>query len=153
MAAVIVLTGLADKLAVLRPAWPLARSFPWSSSQRVAADALFLFLHALLPVFLVALRHPGAALCILGLLPFLALRAAGDIRRVPLLRTGVRPFLIESVSLAALLGLLPGTALLGIAAAPAAFFAARTSERALKVTRWSDLHHASFGDTLSWSGE
>jgi hypothetical protein len=153
LAAVIMLAGLADKLAIRRPAWPLARSFPWSSSQRVTADALFLFLHALLPASLVALRHPGAAACILGLLPFLALRAAGDIRRAPLLRTGARPFLIESFCLAALLSLLPWTALLGIAAAPAAFVAARNNERRLKVTRWSDVRHTTFGDTLSWSAE
>jgi hypothetical protein len=153
VAVVMLLAGMAGRLAVRRPAWPLARSFPWSSSQRVAADAVFLGLHALVPVIFVALRHPGAAACTLGLLPFLALRAAAYIRIVPLLRGGMGRFLVEGCAAAALLSLLPWTALLGLAAAPAAFAAARKMECSIKVTCWSDLHHAARGDTFSWSEE
>ncbi|MBZ5496241.1 MAG: hypothetical protein LAP85_07555 [Acidobacteriia bacterium] len=151
MAVVLVLAGLANKLAERRPAWPLARSFPWSSSQRVASDALFLGVHALPPVLILALRYPGGAACVLGVLPFLALRASGYIRLVPGLLAGARRFLIEGFSLAALLGLIPWMSLVCLVATPLSFIAARRSERALKVTCWSDLHHAALGDTLSWS--
>jgi hypothetical protein len=152
-AVVMLLAGLAGKLAVHRPAWPLSRSFPWSSSQRVAADAMFLSLHALVPVAFVAMRNPGAAACTLGLLPFLALRAAAYVRMVPQLRGGMGRFLVEGSAAAALLSLLPWTALVGMAAAPAAFAAARKMECSIKVTCWSDFHHSARGDTLSWSEE
>ncbi|MGA2260406.1 MAG: hypothetical protein ABSH28_03100 [Acidobacteriota bacterium] len=153
MAAVFVLAGLANKLAERRPAWPLARSLPWSSSRRVATDALFLGLHALIPIFFLVVRYPYSAACALGVLPFLALRAAGYIRLVPGLLAGARRFLIEGSCLAALLGLFPWMSLICLAATPLPFIAARRSERALKVTRWTDLHHEAFGDALSWSAE
>jgi hypothetical protein len=38
---------LGDSLAVLRPAWPWARSLPWSAAQRVRSDAQLLAAHAL----------------------------------------------------------------------------------------------------------
>jgi hypothetical protein len=148
---VLVLSGFVNKLAERRPAWPLARSFPWSSAQRVLADAWFMGAHALLPILILFVRDPAQAACVLSLLPFLALRAAGSIRLVPELLAGARRFLIEGMGLAALLALSPWFSLFGIVAAPLAFFGARRSERALKVTSWSDLHHSALGDTLSWS--
>jgi hypothetical protein len=151
MAAVLVLAGLANKLAERRPAWPLARSFPWSSAHRVATDACFLMLHALIPVLLLAVRYPASAACVLGILPFLSLRAAGYIRLIPNLLTGARRFLVEGFCLAAMLGLFPWMSLVVLAASPLPFLAARRNERALKVTRWTDLHHEAFGDTHSWS--
>lgn len=150
-AVVLVLAGLVNKLAERRPAWPLARSFPWSSAQRVAADARFLGVHALLPVFVLFPAYPFEAACTLGLLPFLTFRAAGYVRLVPGLLAGARRFLIEGFCLAALMGLSPWIGLLGMVATPLAFLAARRNERALKVTSWTDLHHAALGDTLSWS--
>jgi hypothetical protein len=151
MAAVLVLAGMVNKLAERRPAWPLARSFPSSSSQRVAADAAFLGVHALLPVLIAAVRFPGSAAGVLGLLPFLSLRAAGYIRLIPGLLAGARRFLVEGFCIAAILALFPWVSLICLVAAPLAFIAARKNERALKVTRWSDLHHAALGDPLSWS--
>ncbi len=151
MAIVLVLSGLANKLAERRPAWPLARSFPWSSSQRVTGDALLMAAHALPPILFLIPRDPGAAACVLGLLPFLSLRAAGYIRLVPGMLAGARRFLIEGSCLAALAGLSPWVSLLCLAATPLAFMGARRNERSLKVTCWSDLHHTALGDTLSWS--
>jgi hypothetical protein len=150
-AVVLILAGLADKLAERRPAWPLARSFPWSSAQRVTSDALLVGLLGLPPVFVIAFHSPGNAACILAMLPFLSFRAAGYIRLVPELTAGARRFLIEGAGLAALLGLFPWLSLFCLAMAPLALMAAIRSERALKVTRWSDLHHAALGDSLSWS--
>ena len=152
-AAVILLAGMAGGLAVRRPAWPLARSFPWSASQRVAADAVFLGLHALIPVIFIALRHPGAAACILALLPFLALRA-----------TAVYP---DCAHAAQWDGSIPGRRLCRCCLAEPApvdrtpgpgrrscsLSIARNAECAIKVTCWSDFHHAARGDTFSWSEE
>jgi hypothetical protein len=151
MAVAVLLAGLADKIALRRPPWPLARSFPWSAAQRVTSDALFLSLHALLPVYILFVRHPASGICVLGLMPLLALRAATYIRRIPQLRVGAVHFLAEGSALAALLSLLPWVGLLCLAATPLAFVAARNSERSLKVTCWTDRHHEAIGDPLSWS--
>ena len=150
-AVVLVLGGLVNKLAERRPAWPLARSFPWSSAQRIATDAQFMGIHSLLPLLVLFLRHPGEAACVLGLVPFLALRAAGHIRLVPGLLAGARRFLIEGFCVAALLAFSPWISLVCLMAAPLAFLGAIRNERSLKVTCWSDLHHTALGDTLSWS--
>jgi hypothetical protein len=151
MTVVLVLTGLVANLAERRPAWPWARSLSWSSSRRILSDSLFLGFHSILFLPILAVQFPASAACILGLLPFLALRAAGHVRQVPGLRTAGGRFLMEGFFLGALLSLQPWISILCLAAAPVAFGAARASERNLKVTCWSDLHHAAFGDTLSWS--
>jgi len=147
----LILAGLAGKLAERRPAWPLARSFPWSSAQRVTRDALFMGALGLLPALALAFRSPGNAACMLAILPLLSFRAAGYVRLVPELPAGARRFLIEGAALAGLLGLFPWLCLFCLAAAPLAYMAAVRNERTLKVTRWSDLHHAAIGDSLSWS--
>lgn len=151
MAVVILLAGLADKVALRRPPWPLARSFPWSAAQRVTSDALFLSLHALPLVCILFVRHPASGVCVLGLMPLLALRAATYIRRISQLRVGAVHFLAEGSSLAALLSLLPWASFLCLAVTPLAFITARNSERLLKVTCWTDRHHEAIGDPLSWS--
>jgi hypothetical protein len=151
MAIVVLLAGLADKIALRRPPWPLARSFPWSAAQRVTSDALFLSLHGLPLVCILSVRHPVSGICVLSLTPLLALRAATYIRRISQLRAGAVHFLAEGSALAGLLSLLPWAGLLCLAATPLAFITARNSERSLKVTRWTDRHHEAIGDPLSWS--
>jgi hypothetical protein len=151
LAMVAVLAQLAEALAVRRPAWPWARSLPWSAAQRVRADALLLGLHAL-PLALAAVRISPAALASLALLPLLALRAAGAMRRAPERRTGAAgEILLEGSLLAALAALLPWTGLLALAAAPWALGAAAERERRQKVSRWLELHHLAAGDPQSWS--
>lgn len=151
LAAVLVLAGLANKLAERRPVWPLARSFPWSAAQRIREDAMFLGFHAILPVLIVALRYPLSAVQILAVIPWLVFRAAAYVRIVPRLLAGARRFLVEGACAAALVCLVPWMSLLLLAAAPLAFISARRSERTLKATAWEELHHAPLGDTLSWS--
>ncbi len=151
MAAVLVMASLAGNLSSRRPAWPLARSFPWSSAQRVASDSAFLILHALLPTALLAARFPAAAWYVLGLLPLLSFRAAEEARHRAEFRGETVRFMAEGFALAALVSLLPWTILLCLLAAMPAFISARNVERTSKVTRWSDRRHSPFGDTMSWS--
>ncbi len=151
LAAVLVLAQMAEALAVRRPAWPWARSLPWSSARRVGADALLLALHAL-PLALAAVRVSPAALASLAILPLLSLRAAGAMRRAPERRMGAAgEILLEGSLLAALVALLPWTALLALAAAPWALRAAAARDRQQKVSRWLELHHLAAGDPQSWS--
>jgi hypothetical protein len=151
MAAALAFSGLANKLAERRPVWPLARSFPWAASHRVGLDALFMGLHAVLPVIVVAVFYPAGAAHVLAVLPFLAFRAAEYVRVVPQLLSGVRRFLVEGSCAAALVALLPWMSLVFLAAAPMAFLSSRHSGRSVKATCWQDLHHAPIGDTYSWS--
>ena len=87
-----------------------------------------------------------------GILPFLAMRAAGAMRRAPERRTGAAgEIFFEGALLAALVALLPWTALLPLAATPWALRAAAERERRQKVSRWLELHHLAAGDPQSWS--
>lgn len=151
LAATLVLAQLSEALAVRRPAWPWSRSLPWSAARRVLADALLLGLHAL-PLALVAVRISPAALAVLAILPLLAVRSAGAVRRAPERRTGAAgEILLEGCLLSALVALLPWTSLLALAAVPWALRAAAERDRRQKVSRWLELHHLAAGDPQSWS--
>jgi hypothetical protein len=150
-AVALLLSQMAESLAVRRPAWPWSRSLPWSAARRVGSDALFLGLHALPLVLLTAWIDP-AALTVLAVLPPLAVRAAGAVRRAPERRTGAAGEILgEGFFLSALVALLPWTALFALAATPFAVRAAAERERRQKVSRWLELHHLAAGDPQSWS--
>ena len=150
-AVVLLLSQMGESLAVRRPAWPWSRSLPWSAARRVGADALFLGLHAL-PLVLLAAWIDPAALAVLAILPPLAARAAGAMRRAPERRTGAAGEILgEGFFLSALVALLPWTALLALVATPFAVRAAAERERRQKVSRWLELHHLAAGDPQSWS--
>ena len=149
---VLLLADLGEALAVRRPAWPWARSLPWSARRRAAFDAAFLGGHALVAVAVAAALSPLAALALLALLPLLAARAAGAVRRAPERRTGASgEILVEGLLAAAAVALLPWLALALLAATPAALAAAAERERRQKVSRWLELHHLAVGDPQSWS--
>jgi len=152
LSAVAVLAQMAEALAVRRPAWPWSRSLPWSSARRVGADALILGAHALPLVLLAAWIHP-TALVALAILPFLAVRAAGAMRRGSRAadrrrrrdRDGGRsprgPGRPAS----------PGPPCSPSRRVPWAVKAAAERERRQKVSRWLELHHLAAGDPQSWS--
>jgi hypothetical protein len=151
LAVVCVLAQMSEALAVRRPAWPWSRSLPWSAARRAGADALLLAAHAL-PLVLLAARIDPAALVILAILPLLAVRAAGAMRRAPERRTGAAgEVFLEGSLLSALVALLPWAALLALVGIPWALRAAAERERRQKVSRWLELHHLAAGDPQSWS--
>ncbi|HEY8022216.1 MAG TPA: hypothetical protein VIH93_14015, partial [Thermoanaerobaculia bacterium] len=151
-AAVLLLAQLGEALAVQRPAWPWARSLPQSALARVAADALFLGVHASPGVALAAWIAPRAALPVALALPYLALRAAGALRRAPERKIGASgEILMEGMWLAAAVALLPWASLALAAAAPLAARWAAERERRQKVSRWLEIHHLAAGDPQSWS--
>ncbi|MES1241575.1 MAG: hypothetical protein ABUT39_08140 [Acidobacteriota bacterium] len=151
-AVVFLLAGLAESLAVRRPAWPWSRSLPWTASRRVLFDALFLGAHALPLVLLTAWIEPVAALAVLAEIPLLAVRSAGAVRRAPERRTGASgEIFLEGLLLAAAVALLPWVSLLALLGAPPAVRAAAEREREQKVSRWQEIHHLAAGDPQSWS--
>jgi hypothetical protein len=147
-----VLADLGEALGVRRPAWPWSRSLPWSAMARVRTDAALLAVHALPPLLLTAWIDPLASLAVLAVTPFLAVRAAGAIRRAPERRTGASgEIILQGSLLAALVALLPWISLLPLLGVPWALRAAAERERAQKVSRWLELHHLAVGDPQSWS--
>jgi hypothetical protein len=147
------LSAVSETLAVRRPVWPWARSLPWGSRRRVGEDALFLACLALPCLAAGQYLHRAAALSTLLLLPALALRAAGSIRRVRERRFGVGSFAGEACFAAAVIALVPWSQWAApLLAAPAMWAATRVESRQ-KVTRWLEAHHASSGDSQSWSDE
>jgi hypothetical protein len=153
LACVALLAALAGALAERRPAWPWARSLPVAAARRVRDDALLLGLACLPPLAATALLCPVAAAPLAATVPLLAAAAAAALRRPPAARLGARGELtIEGLLAAALVSLLPWTALALLAAAPLALRAAAHRERELKVSLWLERHHLAAGDPLSWSG-
>lgn len=155
VAVVLLLAQVGEALAVLRPAWPWVRSLPWSAGRRVLADAALLVGIAG-PVVAAAGFLPGASLAsflaVAALLPLLALRAAGAIRRAPEASSGASGEILgEGLFAAGLVALLPWLALLALLAAPLALRLAADRERRQKVSRWLPLHHLAAGDPQSWS--
>jgi hypothetical protein len=151
-AVVFLLADLGEALGVRRPAWPWARSLPWSADRRVRSDAAFLAVHALPLLALTAKIDLLAGVAVLAVTPWLVARAAGAVRRAPERRTGASgEILIEGFLLAAALALLPWLALLALAGTPWALRVAAERERAQKVSRWLELHHLAVGDPQSWS--
>jgi hypothetical protein len=149
---VTVISILSESLAVRRPVWPWLRSLPSSSQRRVAEDAVFLALHSLPVLAIGALFHWQAALATLSILPFVALRACGSMRRLRSRASAARTLVAEACLASAILALLPWSVAVWPVAAIAAFGYASQAELEQKVTRWLEVHHDTGGDSLSWSG-
>lgn len=152
IALALLLSLLAEPLAVRRPPWPWARSLPWSSGERVLEDALLLGIHTLPFLMVGAMLHLLAVTAAASLVPLLSLRASGIMRRAREKRLGVMTLFVEGCFCSALLALVPWTAVGWLTAAPLAYRRACAAERGLKVTRWFEAHHQAAGDTLSGSG-
>jgi hypothetical protein len=147
VAVALLLAALARTLAVRRPAWPWARSLPWSARRRVGEDAALLGALCLPWVALTAWLAPAAALPLAGFIPLLAVRAAGAARRGPESRRGpAGEVLSEGLLLAGLLALLPWAAPALLAAVPWAVAAAAARERRQDIGRWQPRHHLAVGD-------
>jgi hypothetical protein len=143
--------GVAARVASRCPAWAWARSLPWSSSQRIRSDALFLALHALPLMAALAFIELRAVIPVLAVLPLLSLRAAAHVRYLHERRGGGVGPGVEGFLTASVLALLPWVSYLALAGAVPAFFAAREAERRLKATGWRELRPTASGDPQSWS--
>lgn len=148
------LAALAEPMAVRRPAWPWARSLPWSARGRVAHDVAMLFGTCLPLLVTAAWVEPSSLPPLCGLTGLLAIRAAGALRRAPERRTGAAgEVLAEGAFLAAWVALVPLLAWLLAGLIPVALRLAAERERSQRVSRWLALHHQAAGDPLSWSAE
>ena len=151
MACALSLCGLCNALAARRPAWPFARSFPWSALDRIVDDSLFFAIHAVPFVLSVLWISPVSALAVLSVVPFMSVRAAEYVRQIPERRAALFGYLGETAFAAAVLTLVPWSAFFWLLVTVWALRSAAESERRLKSTDWFELHHESAGDTSAWS--
>jgi hypothetical protein len=151
MACAFSLSRLCSALASRRPAWPFARSFPWSAISRIVDDSLFFAIHAVPFVLLVVFTRPAAGLPVLSLVPVMSIRAAEYVRRIPERRAAGAAYLGESVVAGIILTLLPWSAIVWLLVMVWALRSAAESERWLKSTDWFELHHETVGDTSAWT--
>ena len=143
---------LADMLASRRPPWAWARSLPWASEKRIAADFCFIGLHTVPLLILVAIMNLKSALPLAVSLPLLVVQASGAMRQVAERRTGSYGLVLLNGTLGALsLSLIPLISLVFLALTPLAFKIAAEKEKNQKVSLWLELHHLAAGDPLSWS--
>ncbi len=151
---VLLLSGLAERLAVRRPVWPWARSLPVSAARRVGEDALYLAVPCLVPLAATAALDAAAALTVSTCLPTLALLAAGALRADRPASGGVASGVLGAGTLiAAWVAVLPWLALPTLLAAPIALRAGAARDRRVKVGHWDERHHRAVGDPLSWNAQ
>jgi hypothetical protein len=147
LALIALAAGLASSITGARPAWPWARSLPWSAQQRVAGDAA---LHAVamlpVPICLALLDWRAALALAMVVLPLAATAAAA-------VRSGVRrqtsaggEISAVGVAFCAAIALWPWTAGLALATTPMLFASAVHRERSMITSRFEELHHDAAGD-------
>ncbi|MEP7345293.1 MAG: hypothetical protein ABI877_08500 [Gemmatimonadaceae bacterium] len=146
--------GLAAFVAALgnvvlrgRPPWSWSRSLPWSSAQRVAADAIALGVpFCLVPLALVPLDI-AAALSVAAMVPAVAALTAAALRVGASRQTGAAG---ESVVLTLAMGagvvLWPVTWIVVLCLVPVFVRWGAARERAAVTTRWVELQHYAAGD-------
>lgn len=148
----ILLATLANRLASRRPPWPWARSLPWSARLRIVIDSLFLTVHTLPLLVLLAFMNITAVGPLVAILPSFILLASFAMRRASEYRIGVFGMIfVYGVFGAFLISLIPLISLLLLAFTPLALKYAVDEERCQKVSRWLELHHLAAGDSLTWS--
>jgi hypothetical protein len=143
---------LAQLMLRVRPTWAWARSLPWSSTNRVSADAVALGLPlCLIPIVLAPLA-PMHALAVAATLPTIAAAGASALRGGAGRHTGAagETFVIAlGVGLAIAISAFAAIAMLCLVPMLVRLGAKR--ERRSRVTRWLELQHDAVGDP-AWSG-
>ena len=144
--------ALGDVVASRRPAWPWARSLPWSSTDRVLDDAIAIGVPAIGIVIASAVVDVRTLPFALVVLPPLTLLAAGLVRGARRRLTRVSgPLLIVGILLGTAGAFLPWIAGVALLATPLLLRVAARRDRQEVVTGWKELYHDAAGDSLAWS--
>jgi hypothetical protein len=143
---------LAQVMLRVRPTWAWARSLPWSSTNRVAADGVALGLPLFLVPALLAPLAPMHALAVAATIPAIAVAGSTALRGGAGRHTGAagETFVIAlGASLAIAMSALAAIPVLLLVPMLVRLGARR--ERRSRVTRWLELQHDAVGDP-AWSG-
>jgi hypothetical protein len=144
--------ALGDVIASRRPAWPWARSLPWSSADRVLDDAIAIGVPAIGIVLASAMVDVRTLPFAVLVLPPLTLFAAGLVRGARRRLTRVSgPLLIAGIALGTAGAFWPWVAGVALLAVPLLLRIAARRDRREVVTGWKELYHDAAGDSLAWS--
>jgi hypothetical protein len=146
--------GVGDVVAARRPAWPWARSLPWSSTDRIIDDAIALGAPAAGIVLASAVVDVRTLLYAVMVLPPLVLLAAGLIRGARRRLTRVSgPLVVVGSVLGTVGAFFPWIAVIALLSSPLLLRAAARRDRREVVTGWKELYHDAAGDSLAWSAQ
>jgi hypothetical protein len=144
--------GVGDVVASRRPAWPWARSLPWSSTDRIVDDAIAIGAPAVGIVLASAVVDVRALLYAVMVLPPLVLLAAGLVRGARRRLTRVSgPLVVVGAVLGTAGAFFPWIAVLALLSSPLLLRAGARRDRHDVVTGWKELYHDAAGDSLAWS--
>lgn len=144
--------SLSNALLRLRPAWAWSRSLPWSSMQRVIADAFIVGLPlAAAAATLLPLDAPNA-LAVVAIVPVIAATGARALRAGSTRQTGAAGEVVVVATMAGILiALSPTLALLPLVATPSLIRLAGERDRRVVATRFAELQHDAAADS-AWLG-
>lgn len=146
--------GVGDVVAARRPAWPWARSLPWSSTDRIIDDAIALGAPAAGIVLASAVVDVRTLLYAVMVLPPLVLFATGLIRGARRRLTRVSgPLVVVGSVLGTVGAFFPWIAVIALLSSPLLLRAAARRDRREVVTGWKELYHDAAGDSLAWSAQ
>lgn len=153
IAIALVLAGLAEQLSKFRPPWRWARSLPWRAADRLRHDALWFAAHvAPLPAVFALLLADPSAWATLVLVPVLAIRAAGALRRPHRDAYTWMALAGEGGFLAAWFAVSPWFAVPALLLTWPAWRLGVRADRELDVSHWSPRESLAAGDPVSWRG-
>lgn len=144
--------GVGDTVAARRPAWPWARSLPWSSMDRTIDDAMAIAIPSVVVALASSVVDPRATVFALASLPPLAALAAGALHGARRRLTRVSgPLFVAGVTLATVTAYVPWAVGVALLATPLLLRAAARRDQREVVTQWKELYHDAAGDSLAWS--
>jgi hypothetical protein len=144
--------SLSNALLRARPTWPWSRSLPWSSSQRIVADAVALGAPLLLVTWALTPLDLPNALATLLTIPAIALAGAAALRVGARRQTGAAGEVVVVATIAgALIAVSPALAILPLVGTPFIARFAAERDRRMVSSRFVELQHDAAADAV-WLG-
>jgi len=147
-----VAASLSNALLRTRPTWSWSRSLPWSSTQRVTADAIAIGLPACVIVATLLPLDAWNAIAVLSTVPVIAASSAGALRAGATRQTGAAGEVVLVATIAgALVAVWPLLAVIPLATTPWIAGRAAARDRRVISSRFAELQHDAGADS-AWLG-
>ena len=144
--------SLSNALLRLRPAWAWSRSLPWSSLQRVIADAIAVGAPVCVAAATLLPLDGWNALAVLATVPAIAATSANALRAGATRQTGAAGEVVIVATIAGtLIALSPLLAIIPLFASPAIIHRAAQRDRRTISSRFAELQHDAGADA-AWLG-
>jgi hypothetical protein len=144
--------SLSNTLLRARPTWAWSRSLPWSSTQRIAADAIAIGVPLLVTGLTLMPLDPLNALVTLANIPAIACASAGALRVGARRQSGAAGEVVIVATVAGILiALSPWLAIISVAVMPVVARIAAERDRRMLSSRFVELQHDASAD-VAWLG-